>query len=300
VAPADALDYSLAPPAGFTAPGGTFADAAGGGGNDHAIGMNTAAPGTPSGTLAVSSDDPDSTSKPVLLSGHVLRHAVASLDSSAVTASDTLDFGDHEIGMFSDGPARVHNQGYDALQARLSVTGGSIAGGGGRFSIVGGFSGALLAGVGKTWNVHFDDTGATLDSTYEATLTFSSADEALPGAVPAADLTVYLRARPVSGTTGVPPGLPTAIRFDPPRPNPLSHGTQFHFELPQAAPVTLEIFDLGGRRVATVVDGVRGPGRYDARWSATSDRGGRVAAGLYFARFSTHGLARTLRLVVLP
>ena len=298
--PADALDYSLAAPAGFTAPGGSFSAAAGAAGNDHAIGMDTGSAGTPSGTLTVSSDDPDSTSKPVLLSGTVLRHAVPSLDSVAVLASDSLDFGDHEIGVFADGAARVHNRDYDALQARLSVTAGVIGGGGGRFSIVGGFSAALLAGVGKTWNVHFDDAGATLDSTYEATLTFSSADEALPGATSAPDLLVHLRARPVAGTSAVPPGSPIAFRFDPPRPNPFFGGTQFHFELPQAAPVSLEIFDLGGRRVASLADGVRGPGRYDLRWAATRDRGGRVPAGLYFARFDTPGFTRTVRVILLP
>ena len=64
--------------------------------------------------------------------------------------------------------------------------------------------------------------------------------------------------------------------------------------------MALEIFDLGGRRVASLADGVRGPGRYDLRWAATRDRGGRVPAGLYFARFDTPGFTRTVRVILLP
>ena len=300
-APADILDYTLAAPAGFTAPGGTFHAAAGAAANDHSLGMSAATAGAKNGTLTVASDAPDSASKSVKLSGLVIRHASASLDSEAVTTAAMLDFGDREIGAFTDSSVRVHNQGYDSMQARLEVTGGVILGGGGRFSIVGGFSPATLSGVGNTWNVHFDDTGATLDSTYDAALMFATADEALPGAAAESTLTVTLRARPIQGSVGVGPGgVPTELRFYAPRPNPLSSSVLFAFDLPQDADASLSIFDLGGRRVASLKSGRAPAGRHEVPWNATSDRGGRVPAGLYFVRFSTPGLSRTARLIVLP
>jgi endonuclease/exonuclease/phosphatase family metal-dependent hydrolase len=300
-APADELTYTLTPPAGFTAPGGTMTADAGAAANSHAIGMSTASSGTKSGALTANSDDVDLPTWNVALTGTVLDHAAASLDSAAVQVAGTVDFGDHEIGQFADPPVRVHDFGYDALQARLSVNAANIVGGDGRFSMVGGFSPALLAGTGQTWNIHFDDVGASLDQVYTATLTFTGADEALPGATAAADLVVSLRAQPTSAATGVPGrDLPKVLAFYAPRPNPLTREAVFAFDLPAAAPVSLAIYDLSGRRVANLVSGTQEPDRYQVRWNAVSDGGTRVSAGLYFARFTTPGMSRVSRLIILP
>jgi endonuclease/exonuclease/phosphatase family metal-dependent hydrolase len=300
-APADELSYSLTPPADFTAPGGSFALNAGAPAAQHTLGMNTATSGARNGTLTIASDDPDSASKPVLLSGLVLDHAVASLDSNLVVIADTVDFGNHLSGQFTDQRVKVFNQGYDPLQARLSVQSGTITGGDGRFSILGGFSPALVAGTPALYTIHFDDTGATQDSTYEATLRFTSTDEALPGAAPAPDLVVTLRARPISGTTDTPDiDAPTALAFHAPRPNPFGQSVRFGFDLPRPAPVTLDVFDLAGRRVVSLVAGDLPPGRHQARWDARGEQGTRVPSGLYFARFTTPGMSRMARIVLLP
>lgn len=298
--PGDELDYSLVAPVGFTAPGGGFQRVAGSAAALHAIGMLTASSGVKSGTLVVTTDDPDSLSKNVLLSGRVLEHATGSLDSAATVQMMDLDLGEHESGMFPDSAVRVHNRQLAALQARLSVDAGAITGGAGRFSIVGGFTGALLDDTGKSYTVHFDDAGATADSQYTATLTFSVSDEALPGATAGPDLVVNLFAKPVSGTADVLPGVATVLRFHPPRPNPLSAGATFAFDLPEAAPVDLAVYDLTGRRVATLAAGETAAGRHSVFWNARADHGGRVPAGVYFASFTTRGLAKTTRVVVLP
>ena len=299
-APADELTYTLVAPVGFTTPGGPFAANAGAPANTHALGMLTASSGVKSGTLVAFTDDPDSTSKNVLLAGRVLEHSVGSLDSAATVAMMDLDLGEHESGAFPDSFVRVHNRQLAALQARLSVDDGVITGGDGRFSIIGGFNGALLDDVGKTYEIAFDDAGVTLDSTYTATLTFSVSDEPLPGSTAGPDLVVSLSATPSSGTTAVLPGVPTALRFYPPRPNPLTAGAAFAFDLPAPARVDLAIYDLSGRRVATIASGDLVAGRHVEFWNARDARGGRVAAGIYFAAFETEGMARTTRVVVLP
>ncbi len=301
IAPADELTYSLSAPAGFFAPGGAHNVSAGAPANVHGIDIDSSTPAQLNGTLTVSTDDPDSLTKGVLLSGTILSHAVSSLDSSTIELAELVDFGDHPIGGFTDQMTRVHNQGYDALQARLSVEDAVIGGGDGRFSIVGGFSPSLVAGVGNTYDLHFDDTGATLDQTYTATLTFTGNDEPLPGASAASDLVVSLRARPLSGGVDVPGDrIPTVVAFYPPRPNPLRDRVQLGFDLPRSAPVSLEILDLAGRRVATVAGGNWEPGRYTPTWNARQEDGTRAPAGLYFVRFSTPGLVRVARLVLLP
>jgi hypothetical protein len=230
--PADELSYSFTAPAGFGAPGGSFALNAGAPAAVHAITMSTATAGNPAGNLSIASDDPDQPTLLVALSGTVLDHAEASLDSTTAASDDTLDFGDHTAGGFATLPARIHDLGYDPLQARLSLLGGVITGGASRFSIVGGFSPALIAGTGQGYTVEFDDSGATPDSTYNATLTFTSADEPLPGAAPEPNLVVTLRARVTGGTVAVGDRfVPGETRLLAPSPNPLLRATNLRFDL---------------------------------------------------------------------
>jgi hypothetical protein len=298
--PGDDLDYSFTVAAPFVAPPGLFSAAAGAG-NAHTLSLSTATPGDYAATLAIATDDPDSATKNVLLSGRVLRHAVASLDSGSVDTDDSLHFGALALGGAIDQDVRVHDRGYDALQARLSVDNAQVTGGDGRFSLVGGFSPLLLGAIGHTWTVHFDTTGAVHDTTYEGTLVFSGTDEALPGSVAASNLVLHLVAGTQS-TVGVPgEDTPVALAFYPPRPNPLKgSGTELRFALPKAAPVSLSIYDAAGRRVASLIDGEWSAGTSAIRWNGRNDAGSAVPAGLYFARFATTGLQKTTRLVILP
>jgi hypothetical protein len=296
--PADGLDYSLSAPTGFTAPGGSFSVDAGVAGNVHAIGIDASTTGAKSGTLTVASNDPDSASKAVLLSGSVVRHASPSLDSTAVMLTGTADLGDHAIRHFSDLGVRLYNQGYDASQALLSLDGAVVTGGGGRFTVVNGPP--ALIGTGATLSIRFDSDGATLDSTYDASLTLQTSDEPRPGATSLPSVTVTLRARPISGVLGTDPSRITKLAFYPARPNPVRGETMFAYDLPDPASVSLEVFDLGGRRVATLASGEQSAGRHQVAWKAHDESGSRVPGGLYFARFSTRDLTRFERVIVLP
>jgi len=300
-APADELTYTMSAPAGFSAPAGSFQALTGAGANAHAISIDTTTPASRTGTLLVACDDPDSTSKSVLLSGTVLAHAVPSLDSLEVVQADTVDFGAHPAGEFTDSAQRVHNVGWNTLQSGLELQSGSISGGAGRFSIVGGFSPSQIAGTGRTFTLHFDGQGATTDSTYEATLTFSGSDEALPGQTASPSLTVVLRANVSGGgSTGVSPERPDRMAFLPPRPNPFRQEVDFSFDLSRDGNVSLVTFDLSGRRIAGILEGPMPAGRYTMRWKPTDDSGVPLRAGLYLVRLRTPGFAGTRRIVLLP
>ena len=299
--PADDLDYSFSAPAGFTAPGGSFALLAGASA-PSLLGMSTASAAVRAGQLQVSSDDPDFPAKQVALGGTVLDHALASLDSVTQLVNALTDFGDHPAGTFTDQTVRVHNLGYDALQARLSVEQASITGpAAGRFTIVGGFSPVLVAGVSQAWAVHFDDGGLATDSTYTATLTFTNADEPLPGATAQAALVVELRARIQSGATDVASALPGMTRLYAPSPNPPGlEGTRLRFDLAQPADVSLEVFDVAGRRIVSLEHAALPAGVHGLQWDVRGDRGERLAAGVYFVRLGLAGQpSQTVRVTVL-
>lgn len=298
--PADALTYSFAAPAGFAAPSGTFDLAAGGPDASHSITTTAGAPGSRSGDLVITTDDPDHPTRTVTLTANVLDHAVAALDSLTPTIVSTVDFGTHGPGQFSPQSMAVYNYAYSSLQARLALNGASITGGAGRFSIAGGFSPALIADAGQRYDVVFDDAGATPDSTYDATLTFTSDDEALPGAEPQPDLVVTLSARATGSSTGIGgPSAPTATVLYAPFPNPQLGSSTVRFDLAKATDARLEVFDLGGRHIATLANRAFEPGRYSLSWDGRSDAGAGTGPGVYFVRLSGRGIKpQTARIAV--
>lgn len=79
--------------------------------------------------------------------------------------------------------------------------------------------------------------------------------------------------------------LPSRFRLQPCAPNPFNPRTVIRFDLPQDARVSLRVFDLAGRLVATLVDNATLPaGRREVSWDGTDDRGRAVAAGSYACR----------------
>lgn len=71
------LTYSMAASPGFSAPGGSFTDAAGGGSNLHGLGVNTSTVGPKSGTLTITATDPRVPPMVVNLSANVIPDAIA-------------------------------------------------------------------------------------------------------------------------------------------------------------------------------------------------------------------------------
>ncbi len=82
-------------------------------------------------------------------------------------------------------------------------------------------------------------------------------------------------------------------------PNPFNPSTTLEASIPRGGRATLTIHDAGGRRVATVFDGVLPAGATALRWSGTTDAGGRAPSGVYFARLEFPAGAMTRKLVLL-
>ncbi len=70
------LSYTLSASTGFTAPAGTFGDAAGGTANSHTITMNTGTVGPKSGTITILSDSPDQPVRIVNVTGTVVANNI--------------------------------------------------------------------------------------------------------------------------------------------------------------------------------------------------------------------------------
>jgi len=81
-------------------------------------------------------------------------------------------------------------------------------------------------------------------------------------------------------------------------PNPFNPTTTISFDLPEAATVRLEVYDMMGRRIATLVDSQVAAGRHTAQWNARTDSGSIVASGIYIYRLQAGSFEATGRMVL--
>jgi hypothetical protein len=76
-------------------------------------------------------------------------------------------------------------------------------------------------------------------------------------------------------------------------PNPTDGPVTLAYAVPEDGPVRLELFDLAGRRVRTLVDRRLRSGRHRFVWDGTDQSGRRVATGSYLVRFQAPGAVAT-------
>jgi hypothetical protein len=99
---------------------------------------------------------------------------------------------------------------------------------------------------------------------------------------------------PPVGVAEEPPGVPLTTSLQQNYPNPFNPTTSIKYQLPSTNHVTLAVFDLLGREVATLVDEVKQPGTYTVEWDASD-----VASGMYFYRLQAGAFVDVKKLVVM-
>jgi hypothetical protein len=83
-------------------------------------------------------------------------------------------------------------------------------------------------------------------------------------------------------------------------PNPFNPQTTIAFSLAARGHVRIDIFNVAGQRVKSLVDDTRAAGAYtDVRWDGTDEAGRRVASGIYFYKLVTKDFSQTRKMVLL-
>ncbi len=73
--------------------------------------------------------------------------------------------------------------------------------------------------------------------------------------------------------------IPKVFALNQNYPNPFNPSTTISYDIPKAAYVNVEIYDVLGRRVTSLVDGIQAPNHYVTQWNASN-----VSSGMYFLR----------------
>lgn len=82
-------------------------------------------------------------------------------------------------------------------------------------------------------------------------------------------------------------------------PNPFNPSTTISFFIPDRASINLDIFDVKGRRVKTLIDEIKPAGRYNAEWNGRNSRGNPVSSGVYYYRLTAGKNIITKKLVLM-
>jgi hypothetical protein len=140
----------------------------------------------------------------------------------------------------------------------------------------------------------------------------------IPGQVPGEIVEYYLTASDESGRTETLPRTAPAgffsFQIDPSSstpsasddgvwlsvsPSPSGTGTTITYHTPSRGRVRLSVYDVAGRLVARLAEGVRDAGQHRLRWRGTSQADGRVPSGVYFVRLETADSTVTRKVVVI-
>jgi hypothetical protein len=135
---------------------------------------------------------------------------------------------------------------------------------------------------------------AAQDLRRSATYHFSAAGDAKPKPL----RFVVGPSKAVSDALADRPSSASEVALLPSAPHPIRTHATLRYRLPDAGPVTLELYDLLGRRVSTLVDRQhQSAGLHTLSWAAEAD-GRALSSGTYVLRLHAGGVSRTRRLVV--
>jgi hypothetical protein len=96
------------------------------------------------------------------------------------------------------------------------------------------------------------------------------------------------------------PDRPTRFALRQNRPNPFFATTMIRFDLPEASPVRLEVFDLQGRLVRTLANRSFDAGSFSLAWDHKTDSGLPARPGIYLSRMIAGGFRAQNKMLLMP
>jgi Tol biopolymer transport system component len=93
--------------------------------------------------------------------------------------------------------------------------------------------------------------------------------------------------------------LPDEFTLERNYPNPFNPTTTIRYGLPETSDVTLVVYDITGREVATLINHSQAAGWYAMQWNGTSQAGTPVGTGVYLARIQAGNYSSVIKMVYL-
>ena len=149
-----------------------------------------------------------------------------------------------------------------------------------------------LAITGVIETTQYTDTNISLNNTYRyfVTAVYVNPDgESIPSNE---EIINYVSENDLTIT-------PTITKLNNNYPNPFNPETTISFSLKEASNVQIEIFDIKGRKVKTLINKEYNHGNHTITWNAKDDKGKELSSGMYFYRMKTNTKIETKKMLLI-
>ena len=82
-------------------------------------------------------------------------------------------------------------------------------------------------------------------------------------------------------------------------PNPFNPETNINYQLCRTSQVKVEVYDIFGHRVNTLINSRQEPGDYRVMWNGLNETGSRVSSGIYFCKLTTPDFSSTRKMIMM-
>ncbi|MBN1997588.1 T9SS type A sorting domain-containing protein, partial [candidate division KSB1 bacterium] len=152
-----------------------------------------------------------------------------------------------------------------------------------------------MQGTGDWTNWVIDSVAVLLESGYENTIRFS---------VTGSDFgnldEITIAAKPLAAVKSLQDsGIPVSYQLQQNYPNPFNPETTIRYSLPFAEFVTLTVYDILGKKIKTLVNENKAPGRYQVIWDGKDENGLKVASGVYVYRLSAGKFVQSFKMLLI-
>ena len=100
----------------------------------------------------------------------------------------------------------------------------------------------------------------------------------------------------IAGEIGLQPGQ---FKLHQAYPNPFNPTTTLKYEMGSAGSVSIDVFDVNGRKIRSLYNGIQIPGQHEIRWDAKDDHGRSMSSGVYLFKVNVNGKQQTAKSLLL-
>ncbi|MEJ2635409.1 MAG: T9SS type A sorting domain-containing protein [Calditrichia bacterium] len=102
-----------------------------------------------------------------------------------------------------------------------------------------------------------------------------------------------------SGINDKPAAMINSFSLEQNYPNPFNPATHIRYNLPVTTTLTVEVYNILGKKVATLFEGKQNAGAHTLIWNGTDNAGSRVASGVYFYKMSSPEFTQIKKMMLL-
>lgn len=98
---------------------------------------------------------------------------------------------------------------------------------------------------------------------------------------------------------------PTTYTLEQNYPNPFNPVTTINYQVPFESKVNIEVYNILGQKVITLIDDKKQAGYYDVQWDGHSQNGAKVSSGIYIYRMTAEAIdfrekfSQNMRMIIL-